>query len=214
MRCHGMSFCLNLRRFSIAGLVWLWAVSSGRAQGGFASGFDVLHTGGGQPLVTTVRTGAVAIATTDVLLQFDFGFDTDETASPGPFFDSITATLQSAVNPTVALVLLTADASGVNWAPASPGALPLAPDTIARTPITPPSLQPVLASRLAFVVIVPVPAGLQGQPLNFYFDLFDNQNAVASRAWLGDISVIPEPAVVSLLVVGLGVWRTLRRLRP
>jgi hypothetical protein len=98
------------------------------------------------------------------------------------------------------LLLLTADASGVVWAPTTPGGIVFPPDSILRSAVAFPSLQPVLANQTAFAVTVPLPTVFSG-PVNVYFDLFDNLNPTPSLGWYRAV-VIPEPRTWALLVAG------------
>jgi hypothetical protein len=77
----------------------------------------------------------------------------------------------------------------------------LPPDSILRSTIPFPSLQPVLANQAAFAVTVPLPTAFAG-PVNVYFDLFDNLNPTPSLGWYRAV-VIPEPGTWALLSFGL-----------
>jgi len=166
--------------------------------------FTILQTGSGQALVSdqeVLQTGGI----TSPLIQFDFGFATDETLAPGVFLDSFTVSFEDASS-NVAIVA-TADASGVVWAPTSPGSVGLTGAQIQRQTITPPSLTPVLAQSMAYSVEVPVPSAFTGSSVTVFFDLFDNQNSTASRGWYGNLLVtsVPEPQTGMLASIGLGL---------
>lgn len=109
------------------------------------------------------------------------------------------------------LVVLTADAGGLVWAPFTPGAVPISPDTIARAPIAFPSLESVLVHQVAFAVTVPLPPVFSGL-LHVHFDLFDNLDSTASLGWFRAVQV-PEPATVTLLITA-GAFFIWRRHRP
>jgi hypothetical protein len=174
-----------------------------------AQGTLVFHnTGGGQPLVSDVRPLFVDAALVQPRLQFNFGFATDESFVPNAILDSFTVTIQSS-NQLYTAVYLTADASGVVWAPATPGALVIDPATIDFQAIAYPSLQPVLVLQRAFQVSALIPSQFLGGSINVYFDLFDNLNPQASQAWFSDLRVtaVPEPqAWMLLLLAGLSCW--------
>jgi hypothetical protein len=165
---------------------------------------DVVRTGDAGSL-TILRSGLIADSQSP-FLRFQFGFATEEQIVPDVFLDSITASLQVVGDPSATLVLFTVDRSGANWAPFSPGAIPLHPNSIQRQVTAFPSLQPQLDQREAYEVTVAIPPVLQDRPMNFYFDLFDNQNSLRSLAWLGDVTAVPEPGWAALSLCGLVCW--------
>jgi len=175
-----------------------------------AQGIAVLNTGGGLPLVTSSQQLQIPSSPLPVPLFFEFGFGTDETISPGAILDSFTVTVQDAAMLNT-LVLLTADAGGVLWAPKTSGGVAIAPEDVGRTPIEYPSLQPVLANQSAFAVTVPLPTVFTGQ-VNVYFDLFDNLDGTASLGWYRG-ATIPEPGTWALLGIGLLAMWLRKRLR-
>lgn len=180
----------------------------GLGQSSLAQGIIVLHTGGGLPLVSSSQTLVPPPGSDGLPLEFEFGFATDEVVVPGAFLDSLTVTIQDAMART--LVLLTADANGVVWAPPTPGAVFISPNAIVRVPIPFPLLQPPLAQQWAFATAIPLPPELIG-PIQVYFDLFDNFDSTHSLAWYRDAR-IPEPRTAALLLAGSCLlW--LRRLR-
>jgi hypothetical protein len=194
----------------LALIVWV-AVSaavSARAQGGTV----VLRTGGGIPLLSTNQSLTVPSVVPDPRLQFDFGFSTDEVFGPGQFFDSFTVSLQE-TGGLQTVVVLVADISGLVIAPPTPGTIPLDPSSVTNTPIPFPSLEPMLATKMAFTVLVPLPPPLaQALQLNVYFDLADNLDAVQSLGWFNNVTVIvPEPATGSLFVIGSFILIAIRR---
>lgn len=173
-------------------------------QSGQAQGTIIFHnTGGGQPLVTEVRSIFIDAGLQQPHLVFDFGFATDETSAPGSFLDSFTVTIQDSAQHFSA-VYLTADATGVSWAPQTPGALLIDPVSISSNPLTYPNLQPVLANRSAFEVTAPIPGQFLGGSVNIFFDLFDNLDSTTSQGWFNNLSVtsVPEPQVWALLLAG------------
>jgi hypothetical protein len=139
-------------------------------------------------------------------LVFDFGFATDERPTPGAFLDSFTVTIQNMAQ-SLSAVYLTVDASGVAWAPVTPGALFIDPASISANPIAYPNLQPILANRVAFEVTAPVPAQFLGQSVNVFFDLFDNLDPNNSQAWFSGLNLasVPEPQTWTLLPVGVAL---------
>jgi hypothetical protein len=170
----------------------------------------VLQTGSGQPLSTFSQTISASGAGTSPMLHFSFGFSTDETSAPSTFLDSASLTLQNAQNDSA--IFFTVDLNGVNWAPATPGNIQLNPAGWTLTPITFPGLLPNQQTKFAYEVTAPLPAAFLGQELNFHFDLFDNQNALGSMAWITPIAV-PEPGSLVLGFFTLLVFAFLKRSR-
>ena len=160
----------------------------------------VLRTGAGTPLISqSVPLNVPAVATD--LIRIEFGFSTDEVFASGKVFDSFTVSVQMRGD-VRALVIVTVDASGSEFAPRSPGNIPINADSIPREAVAFPSLEPALALPMAQIVSVPVPGELLGQPLDVIFDLFDNQDAVRSLAYFRDVRIVPEPATSVLLLAG------------
>ncbi len=166
-------------------------------------GLTVLTTGRGEPLQTSLQPLFVSGNISGLELQFEFGFGTDEVLSPGEISDSFTVTIQDAAFTTTAVILV-ADAGGVTWAPPTPGALFLAPETIVRVPIAFPKFETVLAHQTAYAVAVPIPSAFSGAVV-VYFDLFDNLNATRSLGWHSPVIVVPEPCTAPLMTAGLVV---------
>jgi len=200
-----------LLTFALAGTILF-----GSPRRGFAQGTIVFHnTGGGQPLISEVRSIFVDAGSQQPRLVFDFGFATDETPSPGAFLDSFSVTLQSS-DQSISAVYLTADASGVAWAPAAPGGVFIDPSSIFASAIPYPALQPALANQTSFEVSAPIPAQFLGGSVNVFFDLFDNQDAKISQGWFNNLGVasVPEPQVWTLwLGAGALFWCSKRARR-
>jgi hypothetical protein len=174
---------------------------------------NTLETTAGEALVSQERTVSLEPNGGSFLLQLKFGFGTDEVFGPGTIFDAFSVTVQTA-DLTKTWVLATFDASGVVWAPVTPGTETLDQSSISRTAINAPSLLPDFRFAQAYTVEWMLPTDAAGQPLNVYYDLFNNQNQIGSQGWFTDIIVVPEPGVISLGVLGLGlVWLIQRRSR-
>lgn len=189
----------------------LWAC----AQPGFGQGTVVFHnTGGGQPLVSEVRSLSLNGILGQSFLRFDFGFATDEVPAAGTFLDSFSVSVQDAAQ-SFSAIYATADATGVSWAPPTPGTLFIDPASILVSPISYPNLQPVLGKQNGFEVTAPIPAQFLGGSINVFFDLFDNLDNRASQGWFSGLTVVsvPEPQVWALLFLGFAWLRTCKRRR-
>lgn len=174
--------------------------------------FVYLQTGGGQPLVSQQEV----LDTTGIPapeLEFDFGFLTDEIPSPGNFLDSFTVSIGDDAGDVA--TLLTIDASGVTWAPVSPGGVPVEDSQIIRSAITPPSQDPVNGRGTAYSVTVPVPQQLSGTNVTVFLDLFDNQDDVMSAGWSANLRMTntPEPQLAALVAVGVAMFAIARKAR-
>ena len=197
--------------------VWHWlpplAALLSQPELSLGQGTIVFHnTGGGQPIVSEVRSIFIDPTSSQPRLVFDFGFATDETPTPGTFLDSFTVTIQNMAQ-SLSAVYLTADATGVAWAPVTPGALFVDPASISANPIAYPNLQPVLGNRLAFEVTAPVPQQFVGQSVNVFFDLFDNLDPNNSQAWFSSLGLasVPEPQTWTLFPTGLALLWVFKR---
>jgi hypothetical protein len=182
---------------------------------GFGQGTVVFHnTGGGQSLVSEVRSLSLTGTLSQPYLRFDFGFATDETPTAGAFLDSFSVSIQDA-SQSFSAIYATADATGIAWAPPTPGTLFIDPASILVSPISYPNLQPVLSRQNAFEVTAPIPSQfLVGGSINVYFDLFDNLDNRTSQGWFSGLTVssVPEPQVWALLCVGFAwFWASRRR---
>jgi hypothetical protein len=192
--------------------VTLLGMGTYSASGQGTVNFNVLGTGGGQSLITHQQTLDTAGVRSPALFM-NFGFATDETASAGAFLDSLTVTISDGRS--TFAVLATMDASGVLWAPTSPGALPFSESQIQRQAIAPPASQPILGRGAAFAVQVAIPVQFQSTAVTAQFDLFDNFDPRMSLGWYDNLQVIsvPEPGAGVLLGFGMVVFGILQRRR-
>jgi hypothetical protein len=165
-----------------------------------AQGTTVLHTGAGSPFLSGSQSLFIPASPSGVWVQLAVGFSTDEIVSPNAFFDSATLTLQNG-SATSTAILFTTDCSGWYWSPAG-GTAVIDPNAIDHSAIPFPDLTPIHAQQTAWVLNIPVPESMTGQTLNLYLDLFDNQNAIGSLAWMGPAYVIPEPSIFALAALG------------
>jgi hypothetical protein len=172
--------------------------------------FSQLDTGAGEALITESVDFSIPIDIVDPAVSMKLGFATDEIFLAGSIFDSFSVTLQS-LDSTITLVLATMDASGVVWAPPTPGTTPLEINEFQITPFNYPSLSPVLSTREAFDLEVKLPDEVIGHQFTAYFDLFDNQNGTPSQAFFQDFVVVPEPDVLLLITVGFAALFVFRK---
>jgi len=201
---------VRLKLATILMLAWVcgggWVSGQGREEA-----LVTLNPIPGEGVISEVRPVMFDSVGGSFVFQLKLGFGTDEVFGPGTIFDSFSITLQTE-DLSRTWVLATFDASGVVWAPATPGTETLSDSSIARTSINYPSLLPDFSFRHAYALEVALPENATGQPLNLYFDLFNNQNSVASQGWFTDVVVVPEPSVVALSVTGiLMLWLLKRR---
>jgi hypothetical protein len=191
-------------RIPLVLLCLLLSVGVARPQGTVA-----MNTGGSLPLLTEVVLLPAPLL--GDRLEFEFGFSTSEVFAPEAIFDSFTVTLQS-LAATQALILATIDVSGAAFAPGG-GGIDIPADDITRTTTTYPSLSPVLAVSSAYVVSVPIVPELIGAQLQVFFDLFDNQNAVASQGYFRNVALVTIPEPSSLALEGIATVAAMITLR-
>ena len=189
---------------SPAWLIGAVALLAGGAQSfgqGTVGPVVVLRTGAGGPLVSSTQSIGSFSAGGPALFQFSFGFSTDEEPAPGLFLDSFTLTIGEAGG-SLNAVYNTTDRTGSYWAPIAPGSIFLSPDSITREVIPFPNLDPNHTHQFAYFVTAPVPTELLDRNLNFYADLFDNQNGINSLGWIS-VTPVPEPSTWALAGVAL-----------
>ncbi|MBN9690461.1 MAG: Ig-like domain-containing protein [Verrucomicrobia bacterium] len=177
------------------------------------AGQGELNTTPGVALSSESQELDLGTGTTAPILQFRFGFATDEQVVPGEILDSFTVTFRNPVD-TWTVLLTTVDAGGAVWLPSTPGTVPIPSQNLLWTPIAYPSLTPSLTYQQAYEVTVVLPMSAAGLPLTAHFDLFNNNNVLPSQGWYSPVQVIPEPAPLALLLLGGGVLWNRSRCRP
>lgn len=181
---------------------------------GQGSYFTVLNTGGQTSPVSDSYLVSLLPPVSEPVLEFRFGFGTDESFRSGTFHDSFTISLQDTGQAFTA-VYLTIDASGLVVAPATPGTAFLDPTDIRLTASSYPDLQPPLAYQYAYAFSAPIPTEFVGTEFRVFFDLFDNQDGITSQGWFSEPKVVPEPDMIGLviggLLLGLCIWRFKRQ---
>ncbi len=145
--------------------------------------FTVFRTGTNEPLLTLSLPFDAPPTNSPSMLRFDFGFASAEPDVADTFFDSFSVTLQRNDQSATAL-LLTADRTGVQWAPTNPGGLTLNPTDVQHADAPFPNLTPSLALKFAYSITFALPMALAGGPLTLFLDLFDNLNAASSLAYV------------------------------
>jgi hypothetical protein len=167
-----------------------------------ASELILLRTGSGPAFVSINVPLVIPLTTPLPLLEFDFGFATDEPEALGRFLDSASVTLQTTDQTATALVLA-ADASGISWAPPNPGGLTLNGDLITRVIAPFVQITTRLAREIAYSISWPVPLEFAGRAATLYLDLLENLDAVGSLAYLRSVHV--RPGAMTNIVRGIAV---------
>jgi hypothetical protein len=182
-----------VRTFSPVAIFALLLNVTSLAQAGISNegALTVFRTGGTEPLLSLMLPLRPPPTNTAPLLQFDFGFATDETNLPGAFFDSFSVTIQGD-DPSQSVLLLTADTTGVIWAPPNPGGINVDPAEILHQTIPAENVNPKLALRVAYSVSFILPADLLGRPIKVFLDLFDNLDGTNSLAYVKNLR-LPTP---------------------
>ena len=201
--------CIDFNTPSRAGLAWArlgLAVLSTPVQA--QSNLDPVHvlpTSGGSALVSA-ETLLDPRGVDDPAVRFAFGFATEEQALPSFLLDSFTVSLADSTLSSRVGYYLTADATGLQIAPATPGSIPVDFQSISLTLQPFPEGLTALPLRQAWLVTAAIPESLQNTPVSLHFDLFDNGDASGSLAWASAVGLVPEPATGALFLFGLGSW--------
>ncbi len=187
-----------------AGLLFVASVCSAQ--------ITTLQTGGSGPSITGTEQLTIGTGPSPAPLDLKAGFATDEAPRPGLFPDSFTITLQDfgQSGQTNTFVISTIDLYGALPNPSSPPGITAAPGEIVMTPISDPSEVLGYAQKFSFDVRFLPPPQFAGENAVLYFDLFDNQQAPGSIAWFTTVSAVPEPGVVSLIILAAALcfcWR-------
>jgi hypothetical protein len=118
--------------------------------------------------------------------------------------DSLTLTFQDASS-RLTFVLLTMDASGVTWMPATPGGVTIDPAQLTWEPIPFPGFAtPAPDTYSAYHVSTVLPESFAGLSPVLYVDLFDNQDGLGSVGWV-QTTPVPEPESVLVTALGMSV---------
>ena len=164
----------------------------------FSSEHLLLSTEQGVPLANQeIRLESGSVGQTQ--LSFSFGFETDEVLLPQIFSDSVSVGLVSEDQLT-SLLLISADAGGVTWAPSNPLGTALDPTTILRTPSEPRFGPAVYQSSEAYQVSLSLPEALRRIGTTVYLDFVDNLNGVHSVGWLESVSLESSDGVEELKI--------------
>jgi hypothetical protein len=194
----------------LCGLIFFGAHRNADAQGVILDPVAVLQTGNGETLHSALQTLFIPQSAFPQQIQIAVGFSTDEIFAPETFFDSVTLTLQDELS-SLAAIFFTMDCSGVFWAPLPDGGIPVDANAIGRESIEFPDLSPAYAHQVAYYLTLPIPASLTGRQLNLYLDLFDNQNATGSLAWMSQVTYVPEPGTAALVALGTVLFALRRK---
>jgi hypothetical protein len=132
-------------------------------------------------------------------LSFSFGFETDEVLLSQIFSDSVSVGLYSE-DQSSHLLLLSADAGGVTWAPTNPLGVLLDSRAVSRTPTAPRFGPPIYQSSEAYRVSLPLPELFSKKGTEVYLDLVDNSNGLRSVGWVDSVLFEGIDASMSLEV--------------
>src|SRR5688572_24365272 len=121
--------CLPYFRAAVLMVLFCW-----RGEISVRAADSVLRTGEGGPLQTATVPLIIPGASLFPQLSFEFAFATDETPQAGTFHDSVTFTLQT-TNQSSLAILLTLDAFGLQLAPPTPGGVAIPPGSLQANPI-------------------------------------------------------------------------------
>ncbi|MBL9170929.1 MAG: hypothetical protein JNN07_24565 [Verrucomicrobiales bacterium] len=144
---------------------------------------------------------------TDRRFECRFGFSTDETFVEGRLVDMISAVLLDASGRR-SMVLFTLSAEGLSLMPQTADSLTVNLDHVLLEPIAVPASELGFSSRVAYRIQTPLPAAFAPGNVRLALAFDDNQDTAASRAWLEEIVLVPEPSgflILTLAAVGLAV---------
>jgi len=161
-----------------------------------------LQTGGGTPLVSDQVTLS-GNGNTGSVIEYQFGFNTDEVPAPNTFLDSFTVSIEDSASDVA--VVSTTDASGTVWEPSSPGAVTLSAWNVGYQSMAPTQLAPVNGQGVAYDVNVTLPPSLKGTTFTVDFDLFDDMNpSTFATAYFSNVAIVatPEPTPATLACLG------------
>lgn len=181
---------LSIHRGRIIAAFWLAFLAGApgaRAEAGITNQgpFTVFTTGTSNVLTSEAIPVAIPFNFANAQLEFIFGFSTEEPVSLQDFFDSFSITLQNNDDSSNSALLLTADRSGTQWEPSNPGGLTLDPSWISYgARAFPAGITPDLPFDQAFAVTFHIPAEFLNETNTLFLDLFDNQDANRSLAFI------------------------------
>lgn len=125
-----------------------------------------------------------------VRMEFDLAFASAESMSPGSFLDSFSLSFQPPGTQETAL-LWTTDASGSFWFPNNPGGLVFPADHLKYRAIPFPNDHAgPWATTVSFAVSLSLNVECQNCESALWLDLFDNQSAPESAAWLRNLRLV------------------------
>lgn len=198
-----MSLPGNMRAFVCA---LLFVILTGSARGQALEQFSFTTDGSG---VLTSRSAPVFITETAEGSFFDFkiGFETMETALPSTILDSISISIYLD-DPRRTALIGTLDATGLAVAPANPGGIFLAPESISFT--LEPSRPDALPTHFDLSGRMELPDEFTGRQVNAIVDFFNNQSQGQSLGY-ATFATIPEPAVWQLFLLSGACCLAVRR---
>ena len=125
-----------------------------------------------------------------VRIEFDLAFGSAERPTPGTFLDSLSLSFQPPGTQETAL-LWTTDASGSFWFPNNPGGLVFPADHLEYRAIPfPDAASGTWSTTISFAVSLSLNVECQNCESGLWLDLFNNQSAPESNAWLQNLRLV------------------------
>ena len=157
-----------------------------------ATGSEWLHSGG----IDLESSGKAE----EQRFECRFGFSTQEKFVEGLPADMLSAVLLDATGRR-AMVLFTISAEGFSLMPLAANSLSVSLDRVLVEELPPPASEAEFAGRFAYRLNTPLPASFASGKVRLALALFDNQDGVASRAWVDEITLVPEPSSWSIFLL-------------
>lgn len=143
------------------------------------------------------------------LFECRFGFSTQEMFHEGLLADMLSAVLLDATGQR-SMVLFTLSAEGLSLMPQTADSLTVDLERVILEEIAPPVSEVGFSTRFAYRLQTPLPNSFAPGKVRLAMALYDNQDEAASRAWLDEITVVPEPAGLWIVALASSALYCLR----